>query len=90
MDPSGHVVGSLETSVAPTLLPDDDCDGSRNIGFDKHEFIVVSKKEFMAHRKLLVLQIAWRDGIAYRLGRGEIREAAWERAAPKWKLIVLG
>jgi hypothetical protein len=66
----------------------------------QHDFIVLGWRDRSAQRALseykslfpvlLVLQIEWRDGIAYRVGCGEIGEEAWQRADHKWKLIVLG
>jgi hypothetical protein len=40
--------------------------------------------------ELVVLQIEWKEGIAYRTNIGRIEEEAWIAADRQWKLIVLG
>ncbi|KAK4122857.1 hypothetical protein N657DRAFT_672642 [Parathielavia appendiculata] len=76
MDSSGIRVGSM-TSTATCSVPDK---GGQNGGisdFGKHEFVAVASQTPMNvfdYWKLLVLQIEWRDDIAFRVGCGEIYE----------------
>jgi len=84
VDSSGDTVGSSGILVVE--------DGKRNeSGRDRHEFVVLgSRRNHFSHPVLLVLQIEWRDAIAYRINYGEINEEAWEKEDHTWKLIPLG
>ncbi|OOF97382.1 hypothetical protein ASPCADRAFT_166162 [Aspergillus carbonarius ITEM 5010] len=56
-----------------------------------HEFIVIaSRRNQFTEAMLLVFQVEWWEGIAYRVNIAEIEENAWVRASPVWKLIVMG
>lgn len=60
-------------------------------GRGRHEFVVLgSRRNQFSNPMLLVLQIEWLDGIAYRVNCGEIEEGPWEREPHTWKLIPLG
>ena len=84
LDSSGDVVGSTGILV----LEDGERNGSNR---DRHEFVVLgSRRNHFSHPVLLVLQIEWRDAIAYRINYGEISEEAWEKEDHTWKLIPLG
>jgi hypothetical protein len=37
-----------------------------------------------------VMQIEWKDGLAYRLNVGGMKESEWMRARPVWKLVAQG
>jgi hypothetical protein len=37
-----------------------------------------------------VMQIEWKDGLAYRLNVGSMKESEWMRARPVWKLVAQG
>jgi len=58
-----------------------------------HEFVVIGSvrgpiSDFKP--ELVVLQIEWNEGIAYRTNISRIKEDAWIAADFQWKLIVLG
>lgn len=56
-----------------------------------HHFIVIgSRRNPFSDPVLLVLQVQWKEDIAYRLNSGEIDERAWEKASPAWRLVTLG
>ncbi|KAI1279621.1 HET-domain-containing protein [Xylaria sp. FL0933] len=84
VDSHGHVVGS--TGIIETdYIENPDCSKGR------HEFIVLgSRRNQFSEPMLLVIQIEWRDGVAYRTNWGEIEEGAWERESYAWKLVPLG
>ncbi|KAI1113012.1 HET-domain-containing protein [Nemania sp. NC0429] len=83
-DSRGNAVGSTGTTVS------DDGDSGR-YGRGRYEFVVLgSRRNQFSDPVLLVLQIEWRDGIAYRVNCGEIEEGPWERELRTWKLIPLG
>ncbi|KAM7214003.1 Heterokaryon incompatibility protein (HET) domain containing protein [Rhypophila decipiens] len=82
MDAEGQKVGTVGTTSL-----DDEVAHRQGV----HKFIVVgSRRNPFSDPVLLVLQVVWREGIAYRMNSGEILEAAWERASPAWTLVVLG
>ncbi|KAI1200842.1 HET-domain-containing protein [Nemania serpens] len=83
-DSRGDPVGSTGTMVS-----EDRDDG--HYGRGRHEFVVLgSRRNQFSNPMLLVLQIEWLDGIAYRVNCGEIEEGPWEREPHTWKLIPLG
>lgn len=60
-------------------------------GSGQHEFIVIgSRRNPYSDPMLLVLQIEWRHGIAYRVNCGEVEERFWDAARHNWKLVALG
>jgi hypothetical protein len=62
-----------------------------NYNSQPNELIVIgSRRPNGFDPVLILLHIAWRDGIAYRINIGEIEEAAWIIAQREWKLIALG
>lgn len=84
VDSSGDAVGSTGAMVSENV-------GSIGSDRGRHEFIVLgSRRNQFSDSVLLVLQIAWRDAIAYRVNWGEVREEAWEKADHAWKLLPLG
>lgn len=83
--PDGEVIGSM----APLALGNDAATAGQRRG--QHEFIVIgSRRNQFSDPVLLVLQIEWQHGIAYRVNSGEVLERSWEAAAPTWKLVALG
>jgi hypothetical protein len=58
------------------------------------EFIVVGRDPLSDEKdgnpKLQVLQIEWKDGIAYRTNSGFLFEKGWMAAKRTWKMIALG
>lgn len=48
------------------------------------------KQPLFSHQSYLVLWIEWVDGIAYRLGRGEVEKTAWENLSPDTIELCLG
>ena len=40
--------------------------------------------------RVQVMQIEWKDGLAYRLNIGSMKESEWMRAEPVWKLVAQG
>jgi len=80
LDPDGKIIGSMGPIVQDAA----------STGTGTWEFIVVgSRRNPFSDPVLLVLQIEWREEVAYRINCGEIGEEAWENALYKWKLIVL-
>ncbi|KAH8801433.1 heterokaryon incompatibility protein-domain-containing protein [Xylogone sp. PMI_703] len=88
VDSSGNVVGSTGIMMSE----EEDCKSpSSDHPSDRHEFVVLgSRRNQFSDPMLLVLQIGWLDGIAYRVNCGEVKEEAWERESHTWKLIPLG
>ncbi|KAL2126094.1 hypothetical protein VTI74DRAFT_1702 [Chaetomium olivicolor] len=85
---SGDVVGSVKP-----MPPEDDHRTSEGQRLGQHEFIVIGSSRSTypgAEPVLLVLQIEWRQGIAYRVNFGEVKERFWEAVPHTWKLIALG
>ncbi|KAI1205880.1 HET-domain-containing protein [Annulohypoxylon truncatum] len=79
VDSHGSIVGSTGT-VGPKSS------GSQG----RHEFIVIgSRRNQFSDPMLLLLQIEWRENIAYRVNSAEINESAWEAENHTWKLIPL-
>jgi hypothetical protein len=84
LDDSGNVIGEMGRMSEEHWASGDYAQGT-------HEFIVVgSRRNSYCKPMLLVLQIEWQDGIAYRINFGEVEEEAWIRARRAWKLIALG
>ncbi|KAK0614436.1 hypothetical protein B0T14DRAFT_309267 [Immersiella caudata] len=80
-DSFGEVVGNMGPVSSKTPAQ----------GQEQHESIVVgSRRNQFSPPSLLVLQVEWRESIAYRVDVGEILEEAWERASHTWKLVPLG
>ncbi|KAI9766748.1 MAG: hypothetical protein M1839_004779 [Geoglossum umbratile] len=62
-----------------------------NYNNQPNELIVIgSRRPNGFNPVLILLHIAWRDGIAHRINIGEIDEAAWTSVQREWKLIALG
>ncbi|KAF9460663.1 hypothetical protein BDZ94DRAFT_1311315 [Collybia nuda] len=79
---NGKVIGS--TGVSPGAA---DTEGPEL----EHEFIVLwSRRNEISRLVLLVLQIEWKDNIAYRVNFGEIFEEDWLEALYTSRLIPLG
>ncbi|ROW00490.1 hypothetical protein VSDG_03299 [Cytospora chrysosperma] len=58
-------------------------------GYGPHEFVVIGSEQYPGRSHVLVLQIRWEDGIAYRVNIGKILTQSWLEANPVWKLIPL-
>jgi hypothetical protein len=82
------LTGTLVGNMGP-MSEDHWTRGKYDSGFQ--EFIVIgSRRSFDIKPELIVLQIEWRDGVAFRVNIGEINEDAWIKADRTWKLIALG
>lgn len=57
--------------------------------YGPQEFVVIGSETNEYGTALMVLQIYWEDGIAYRVNAGKLNEQAWIEANPTWKLIAL-
>jgi hypothetical protein len=51
--------------------------------------VVIGSEQYPGRSHVLVLQIRWEDGIAYRVNIGKILAQSWLEANPVWKLIPL-
>ena len=81
---SGKQVGTVNPVTVEHLK-----DGPFDRG--KHEFLVLgTRRNAFWDPKLLVIQIVWHKGIAYRVNCGEIEEDAWLSHPSRWILIALG